>query len=159
MVDSSRPQALLGQAQLGARVIQQDNALETTVAWRVATGACAKLQEDDPCFKMDRIAATKQTVMRGLGEMHLRYKLEKMATQYKLELDTKPPRIPYRETIRAKAEAQGKHKKQTGGHGQYGDVVLEIKPLPRGSGVRGEVAKDRSGGVAALDDGVLLSSW
>jgi elongation factor G len=73
-------------------------------------------------------------VIRGLGEMHLRYKLEKMATQFKLELDTRPPLIPYRETITANAEGHCRHKKQSGGAGQFGEVYLKIEPLERGAG-------------------------
>src|SRR5688572_31867229 len=72
--------------------------------------------------------------MRGLGEMHLRTVLEKMSSQYKLDLDTRPPSIPYRETIAAKAEGHSRHKKQTGGAGQFGEVFLKVEPLPRGKG-------------------------
>jgi elongation factor G len=72
--------------------------------------------------------------MRGLGEMHLKMILDKMATQYKIELDTKPPSIPFRETIVAKAEGHNRHKKQTGGAGQFGEVYLRVEPLPRGKG-------------------------
>jgi len=93
-----------------------------------------KLELEDPCFKMERHPTTHETVIRGLGEMHLRYKLEKMASQYKLELDTKPPRIPYRETITGNAEGHCRHKKQSGGAGQFGEVYLRIEPQERGAG-------------------------
>ena len=73
-------------------------------------------------------------MIRGLGEMHLRYKLEKMATQFKLELDTRLPLIPYRETITGNAEGHCRHKKQSGGAGQFGEVYLKIEPLERGTG-------------------------
>jgi elongation factor G len=73
-------------------------------------------------------------VIFGLGEMHLRYKLEKMASQYKLELATKPPQIPYRETVTKPAEGHCRHKKQSGGAGQFGEVYLKIEPLERGAG-------------------------
>ena len=73
-------------------------------------------------------------MLRGLGELHLRSVLERMASQFKLEVDTRPPRIPYRETITAKAEGHHRHKKQTGGAGQFGEVFLRIEPLPRGTG-------------------------
>ena len=79
-------------------------------------------------------AQANETVMRGLGEMHLKTVLEKMASQYKLELDTRPPSIPFRETIAARAEGHNRHKKQTGGAGQFGEVFLKVEPLPRGRG-------------------------
>jgi elongation factor G len=93
-----------------------------------------KLELEDPCFEVERHPTTHETVIRGLGEMHLRYKLEKMATQFKLELDTRLPLIPYRETITAKAEGHCRHKKQSGGAGQFGEVYLKIEPLERGAG-------------------------
>ena len=93
-----------------------------------------KLELEDPCFEVERHPTTHETVIRGLGEMHLRYKLEKMATQFKLELDTRPPLIPYRETITGKAEGHCRHKKQSGGAGQFGEVYLRIEPLERGTG-------------------------
>jgi elongation factor G len=93
-----------------------------------------KLVAEDPCLKIEHNAQANETVMRGLGEMHLRTTLEKIATQYKLELDTRPPSIPYRETIGARAEGHSRHKKQTGGAGQFGEVFLKVEPLPRGSG-------------------------
>ncbi len=93
-----------------------------------------KLELEDPCFEVERHPTTHETVIRGLGEMHLRYKLEKMASQYKLELDTRPPQIPYRETIIASAEGHCRHKKQSGGAGQFGEVYLKIEPLERGAG-------------------------
>jgi elongation factor G len=93
-----------------------------------------KLELEDPCFEVERHPTTHETVIRGLGEMHLRYKLEKMASQYKLELDTRPPQIPYRETITGAAEGHCRHKKQSGGAGQFGEVYLRIEPLARGAG-------------------------
>jgi elongation factor G len=93
-----------------------------------------KLMAEDPCFRLEHNAQANETVMRGLGEMHLKVNLEKMATQYKVELDTRPPSIPYRETIAARAEGHSRHKKQTGGAGQFGEVFLKIEPLPRGKG-------------------------
>ena len=93
-----------------------------------------KIMAEDPCFRIEHNAQANETVMRGLGEMHLRTVLEKMASQYKLELDTRPPSIPYRETIASKAEGHSRHKKQTGGAGQFGEVYLKVEPLPRGKG-------------------------
>ena len=93
-----------------------------------------KIMAEDPCFRIEHNSQANETVMRGLGEMHLRAVLEKMSTQYKLELDTRPPSIPYRETIAAKADGHNRHKKQTGGAGQFGEVYLKVEPLPRGKG-------------------------
>ncbi|MBI4985735.1 MAG: elongation factor G, partial [Rhodocyclales bacterium] len=126
-----------------------------------------KLELEDPCFRMERHPTTHETVSRGLGEMHLRYKLEKMASQFKMELDTKPPRVPYRETITANAEGHCRHKKQSGGAGQFGEVYLKIEPLERGAGfefvdaVKGGVIPGvfmpavEKGVRQALDDGVV----
>jgi len=93
-----------------------------------------KILAEDPCFRIEHNAQANETVMRGLGEMHLRTILEKMSTQYKLDLDTRPPSIAYRETIAARAEGHSRHKKQTGGAGQFGEVFLKVEPLPRGQG-------------------------
>lgn len=93
-----------------------------------------KLELEDPCFKVERHPSTNETVIRGLGDMHLRTKLARMQQQYKLELDTKPPRIAYRETITQGAEGHCRHKKQSGGAGQFGEVMLRIEPLERGAG-------------------------
>jgi elongation factor G len=93
-----------------------------------------KLEMEDPCFKIERHPTTHETVIFGLGEMHLRTKLDRMSSQYKLELDTKPPQIPFRETITQSAEGHCRHKKQSGGAGQFGEVYLKIEPLERGAG-------------------------
>lgn len=93
-----------------------------------------KLEIEDPCFKVERHPTTNETVIRGLGEMHLRAKLARMAQQYKIELDTRPPQIAYRETITGKAEGHCRHKKQSGGAGQFGEVMLRVEPLERGAG-------------------------
>ncbi|HYG56317.1 MAG TPA: elongation factor G [Burkholderiales bacterium] len=93
-----------------------------------------KVIAEDPCLRMEHNAQGNEMVLRGLGEMHLKSVLEKIHTQYKLELDTRPPSIPYRETIAAKADGHSRHKKQTGGAGQFGEVFLKVEPLPRGKG-------------------------
>src|SRR5687767_2518281 len=93
-----------------------------------------KILAEDPCFRIEHNAQANETVMRGLGEMHLKTVLEKMSTHYKLELDTRPPSIPFRETIAARADGHSRHKKQTGGAGQFGEVFLKVEPLPRGKG-------------------------
>ena len=104
-----------------------------------------KIIAEDPCFRIEHNSQANETVMRGLGEMHLKTVLEKMSSQYKLELDTKPPSIPFRETIGAKAEGHSRHKKQTGGAGQFGEVFLKVEPLPRGTGF--EFVDSVKGGV------------
>lgn len=88
-----------------------------------------KLMDEDPCFKIDRIAATGQTVIRGLGELHLRIIIEKFKHAH-IELTTSTPKVAYKETISAKADGHHRHKKQTGGSGQFGEVFLRIEPLP-----------------------------
>lgn len=104
-----------------------------------------RLTAEDPCLKIEHNSQANETVMRGLGELHLKTMLSKVATQYKLELDTKPPSIPYRETIIAKAEGHSRHKKQTGGAGQFGEVFLRVEPLARGAGF--EFLDQTKGGV------------
>jgi elongation factor G len=117
-----------------------------------------KLAMEDPTFVVERHPTSNETVIRGLGEIHLKAKLEKMASQYKLEVDTKPPRIPYRETITGSAEAMFRHKKQSGGAGQFGEVHLRIEPKGRGEGF--EFVDAVKGGVipgvfmAAVEKGV-----
>ncbi|MEZ5452455.1 MAG: elongation factor G [Thiothrix sp.] len=93
-----------------------------------------KLVTEDPCLRIEYDTAANETVLRGLGEMHLRIALERMDKQYHVEVDAAPPRIPYRETITQSAQAQYRHKKQTGGAGQFGEVLIEVEPLERGAG-------------------------
>ena len=93
-----------------------------------------KLVAEDPCLKLEHLAQTNETVVYGLGELHLRMLLERLREVHKFEVDTRPPRIAYRETITQNAAAQYRHKKQSGGAGQFGEVLLRIEPLPRGAG-------------------------
>ncbi|MES2099623.1 MAG: elongation factor G [Pseudomonadota bacterium] len=93
-----------------------------------------KLVDEDPCLKVEHVIATNETVVYGLGELHLRTLLERMTEVYKCEVNTRPPRIAYRETVTAPAEGHHRHKKQSGGAGQFGEVFLRIEPLPRGAG-------------------------
>jgi len=97
------------------------------------SAALAKLCDEDICFKVARDQQTNELVVRGLGDLHLRVTLEKMQQRFKLAVNTKQPKIPYRETITAKAEGHYRHKKQTGGAGQFGEVYLRVEPAPRGS--------------------------
>jgi elongation factor G len=100
---------------------------------------------EDPCFRVERDVQANETVIRGLGEMHLKTLLERMSEQHKLEIDTRTPSIPFRETIAGKAEGHSRHKKQTGGAGQFGEAYLRVEPLPRGAGF--EFVNEVKGGV------------
>jgi len=97
------------------------------------SSALDKLCEEDPCLKVTRDQQTNELVARGLGDLHLRVMLEKMEKRFKLSVNTKEPKIPYRETITAKAEGHYRHKKQTGGAGQFGEVYLRVEPAERDS--------------------------
>jgi elongation factor G len=96
--------------------------------------ALPRLHEEDPTFKADFNAELHQTIARGLGELHLDVQFERMARKYGVRVETEQPKIAYRETITAKAEGQGRHKKQTGGRGQFGDCWIRLAPKPRGEG-------------------------
>ena len=97
------------------------------------SSALDKLCEEDPCLKVTRDQQTNELVASGLGDLHLRVMLEKMEKRFKLSINTKEPKIPYRETITAKAEGHYRHKKQTGGAGQFGEVYLRVEPAERDS--------------------------
>jgi elongation factor G len=96
--------------------------------------ALTRLQEEDPCFVVEHNQELNETIMRGLGELYMRITLERMEERYKIEVSTRPPRIAYRETITRPAEGHYRHKKQTGGAGQFGEVFLRVAPKPRGTG-------------------------
>jgi elongation factor G len=98
------------------------------------TAAIAKLREEDPSIAFEQNAEVHEMLLAGQGEIHLKVAVEKLESKYGLKLRTHQPHVPYKETIRKNVSQRGRHKRQTGGHGQYGDVVVEIKPLPRGSG-------------------------
>lgn len=93
-----------------------------------------RLNEEDPTLKVERDAQTHELLVSGMGAEHLDVTIERLKRRFGVEVDVRPPKIPYRETIRGKTKVQGKHKKQSGGHGQFGDTWLEISPLPRGGG-------------------------
>jgi elongation factor G len=95
------------------------------------SSALDKLCDEDICFKISRDTQTRELVVSGLGDLHLRVMLSKMENRYKVSVNTKPPKIPYRETITAKAEGHYRHKKQTGGAGQFGEVYLRVEPAER----------------------------
>jgi elongation factor G len=98
------------------------------------TSALAKLSEEDPALVFDHTQENGEMRLSGQGEMHLRVAIERLASRFGVNVETGRPGVGYNETIRAPASARGRHKKQTGGHGQFGDVVLEVRPLPRGEG-------------------------
>jgi elongation factor G len=93
-----------------------------------------KLVDEDPCLRVEHVATTNETIVYGLGDLHLRVLLERLRDVYKFEVSTSPPRIAYRETVTINAEGHHRHKKQSGGAGQFGEVFLRIEPLPRGGG-------------------------
>lgn len=123
-------------------------------AWEIL----GKLVAEDPCLRVEHVVATNETIIYGLGELHLRVMLERLREVYRFEVDTRPPRIAYRETVTAPAEGHHRHKKQTGGAGQFGEVFLRIEPLARGSGF--EFADEVKGGaipgqfIPAVEKGV-----
>lgn len=96
--------------------------------------ALAKLCDEDPSLIYEQVADTHETVLRGQGDIHLQIATEKLSSKYGLSVSTRKPKIPYKETIRAGTSHHSRYKKQSGGHGQFGDVVVEIKPLSPGEG-------------------------
>ena len=100
---------------------------------RLATGL-ARLREEDPTFRVARNDETHETVIYGMGEAHLGVQMARLKAKFGVEVEAKPAKIAYRETIRGRGKAQGRHVKQTGGHGQYAVCEIEIEPLPRGEG-------------------------
>ena len=109
------------------------------------TAALAKIIEEDPSLSLTHDQDMGEMVLWGQGEMHLRVALERLIRKYGIDAATHPRHIPYKETIRKSAEVRGRHKKQSGGHGQFGDVVVTIGPLPRGQGF--EFSDKITGGV------------
>ncbi len=121
--------------------------------------ALAKLVEEDPSITVVHNPETHEVVLWGQGEMHLRVATERLADRFGVQIERRQPSVGYRETIRKGIQQRGRHKKQSGGHGQYGDVVIDIKPMPRGSGFSFE---DKiTGGVVprnyipAVEEGVI----
>ena len=98
------------------------------------SGAIAKLLDEDPSLRFEQDAELQESVLWGQGEMHLRVAMDRMRSKYNIGVHGRPPQTPYRETIRKSTQSHGRHKKQSGGHGQFGDVKLEIRPRARGEG-------------------------
>jgi len=109
--------------------------------------AVRRFTDMDPCFKSHHDPQTHELVVSGVGDLHLRVILSKMHRLFKIDVNTKPPKIPYRETITVPAEGHHRHKKQTGGAGQFGEVFLKVEPLPRGSDPPLEWSWDIFGGA------------
>jgi elongation factor G len=135
LVSLTRPDAVLGMALASA-----DRKDEVKLS-----AAIVKALEEDPSLAISHVADTGETVIEGQGEMHLRVALERLTGKYGVAVTTHEPTVPYKETIRGSTTVRGRHKKQSGGHGQFGDVVLEIRPLPRGGGF--EFTEAITGGV------------
>lgn len=123
--------------------------------------ALLKIASEDPCLEIEHDAQANETVIRGMGELHLRVVLEQLNERYNVSVETHPPSIPYRETIGASAEGHHRHKKQTGGAGQFGEVSLRVAPLARGEGfvfvdeVKGGVIPGQF--IPAVEKGVRLA--
>lgn len=98
------------------------------------SSALGKLVEEDPSLLVEHTAETNQVLLKGQGEMHLRVAFERLARKYGVIVDRRRRQVPYKETIRKAVEVRGRHKKQSGGHGQFGDVLIDIAPMPRGAG-------------------------
>lgn len=121
--------------------------------------AIHRMLEEDLLLRFSRDPQTKEFLLSGAGQQHVEVAVSKLKRRFNVEVTLKAPKIPYRETIRGKAEAQGKHKKQTGGHGQYGDCKIKMEPLPRGAGF--EFVNDIFGGaipknfIPAVEKGII----
>lgn len=124
------PEAVMPQSTVSLAVRPKSKADQEKMALGLSS-----FTREDPTFKMHYDPETKETIISGMGDVHLEIFLRKFKERYGIEIETSPPRIPYKETIHSKTKAQGKYKKQTGGRGQYGDTWIEIEPLPRGRGV------------------------
>jgi elongation factor G len=96
------------------------------------SAALHRLMEEDPVLRLSRDAQTHEMLLSGIGQLHIEVVVGKLKKRYKVEVNLRKPKIPYRETIKTSAEGHGRHKKQTGGHGQFGDCKIRMKPLPRG---------------------------
>lgn len=121
-----------------------------------------KLLEEDPALKLDRISETKEILLSGLGRIHIETAIDKLKRKFNVESVLNTPKVPYRETIKKKVRVQGRHKKQTGGHGQFGDCWIQMEPLPRGKGfefvdgiVGGSIPKTY---IPAVEKGIIEAS-
>jgi elongation factor G len=121
-----------------------------------------RLMEEDMGIRVERSEQTGQQLLKGMGQMHIEVVAERLQNKFGVQVELKTPKVPYMETIRGKAKGQGKYKKQSGGRGQYGDVWIEIEPMPRGSGF--EFANNIVGGavprnyIPAVEKGIYEAS-
>ena len=132
-----------------------------------ASSALKRLSEEDPAMQFRMDSQTHEMIISGTSQVHVEVILDKMKRRFGVEVDLHPPRVPYRETIRGSAKAQGRHKKQTGGRGQFGDCWIEMEPAPTGSGFefvdaivggaipRGFIPAVEKGVVEAMEKGVV----
>jgi elongation factor G len=122
----------------------------------------SKLLEEDIALKLTRSSETKEILLSGMGQVHIEATSEKLKRKFNVEVQLSTPKVPYKETIRKKVRVQGKHKKQTGGHGQFGDCWIQIEPLPRGKGF--EFVNAITGGaiprqyIPAVEKGIIEAS-
>lgn len=158
-------------------VFEEMTPIEPSISYAVTTtdkkdeeklfSSLTKMLEEDPTLKLTRNQQTRQTLISGVGQIHLEVIGDRIKRKFGVEMKLEAPKVPYKETIKGKARVQGKHKKQTGGHGQYADSWLEIEPLPRGGGfvfedkvVGGVIPKTyipavEKGVLEAMDKGVI----
>ena len=122
----------------------------------------SKLLEEDPALRLDRNSETKEILLSGMGQVHIETIADKLKRKFNVDVQLDTPKVPYKETIKKKIRVQGKHKKQSGGHGQYGDCWIQMEPLPRGKGfefvdaiVGGAIPKTY---IPAVEKGVLEAS-
>lgn len=125
-------------------------------------GSLSKLLEEDVALSVTRNIETKQILLSGMGQVHIEATTEKLKRKFNVEVELTPPKVPYKETIKKKVRVQGKHKKQTGGHGQFGDCWIQLEPMPRGKGfefvdkiVGGSIPKTY---IPAVEKGVIEAS-
>src|SRR6185295_4061688 len=123
--------------------------------------ALHRIMEEDPVLRLSRDAQTHEMLLSGTGQLHIEVAVGKLRKRFKVEVNLKKPKLPYRETIKGAAEGHGRHKKQTGGHGQFGDCKIRMKPLPRGEDFKS--VDDIFGGsipknfIPAVEKGILES--
>ncbi|HHC24210.1 MAG TPA: elongation factor G, partial [Desulfobacterales bacterium] len=121
-----------------------------------------RLLEEDTALRIDRNAETKEILLSGMGQVHIEVTTEKLKRKFNVQAQLKTPKVPYRETVKKKVRVQGRHKKQTGGHGQFGDCWIQLEPLPKGQGfdfvdkiVGGSIPRQY---IPAVEKGVIEAS-